>query len=525
MSAATSDAVEDGMSRTDLLLLGLALAFAALVIGGRVEPYGLFHDELYYWAGAQRLGLGYVDHPPLAPWVLRGSTALLGDGRLGFGLVPALCAAGTLLLTGLMARRLGAGRFGQLLAGLCVATAPIFLVFGSFFSVNALEILLWTLACFLLVELIRTGNERLWLGIGLVAGLGLLNKHTFALLAAGLAVGIAATPLRSQLRSRWPWLGAAVALLVALPNLYWNWLNDWPSLAFYRSRPAVDLPASLVEAFVLQIVGMNPATVFVWVAGLLFLLLSREARPHRAFGVAFLALFAVMLFSGLRRVDRIAGIFPIALAAGAAFWDRWRGRGRSVVRFGLPALILGFGALALPASLPILPPETEARYLAALGDAPDIETSDVGRELPLYLLGRLEWERMADEVASAFESLPAEERERAVILAPHWVFASVVEYYGRDRGLPPVVSPHNAYWFWREEAAGRDVALSVAIGPEVLSQSFAETRALGVSRCEPCPGFRRDLPIFVSTGPIRPIEELLAEWRHFSIEAAPALLR
>jgi hypothetical protein len=106
--------VEDRVSRTDLLLAGLALACAALVIGGRVEPYGLFHDEIYYWAGAQRLGLGYVDHPPLAPWVLRGSTELFGDGRLGFGVVPALCAAGTLLLTGLVARRLGAGRFGQL---------------------------------------------------------------------------------------------------------------------------------------------------------------------------------------------------------------------------------------------------------------------------------------------------------------------------------------------------------------------------------------------------------------------------
>jgi len=513
------------VSRTDLLLLGLALAFGALVIGGRVEPYGLFHDELYYWAGAQRLGLGYVDHPPLAPWVLASSTALLGDGRLGFGLVPALCAAGTVLATGLMARRLGAGRWGQLLAGLCVATAPIFLVFGSFFSVNALEILLWPLACLLLLERIRTGNRRLWLAIGLVAGLGLLNKHTFALLAFGLALGILATPLRTELRSRWPWLGAAVALLLASPNLYWNWLHDWPSLAFYRSRPAVDLPASFVDALALQLAGMNPATVFVWVAGLLFLLLSREARPQRAFGFAFLVLLAVMLFSGLRRVDRSAGIFPIAFAAGATFWDRWRGRGRSVVRWGLPVLVGGVGALLVPVSLPVLPPEAAARWFAALGDAPDIETADVGVELPLYLVGRLEWERMVDQVAAAWDSLPPEERERAVILAPHWVFASVIEYYGRHRGLAPVVSPHNAYWFWREDAAGRDVALSVAVESEVLSRFFAETRELDIFRCEHCAIFRPDLPILVSTGPVRRLEELLTGWRHFSIEAAPGLRR
>jgi hypothetical protein len=312
---------------------------------------------------------------------------------------------------------------------------------------------------------------------------------------------------------------------VALPNLYWNWLNGWPSLAFYRSRPAVDVSASVGEALLLLIVGTNPATVLVWLAGLLFLLLSREARSHRALGVAFVVLLAVILFSGLRRVDRMAGIFPIVLAAGATFWDRWRGRGRGFVRFGLPALVLGFGALLLPASLPIVPPEAAARYFAALGDAPDIETADVGVELPLYLVGRLEWERLADQVAATFESLPREERERAVILAPHWVFASVVEYYGRDRDLPPIVSPHNAYWFWREEAAGRDVVLSVGVEAEVLSRSFATTRELGVFHCEHCAVFRPDLPILVSTGPIRPIEELLSGWRHFSIEAAPALRR
>jgi hypothetical protein len=512
-------------SRTDLALLGLALAFAALELAGRVEPYGLFHDELYYWACALRPGLGYVDHPPLAPWVLAGSTAVFGEGRLGFGIVPALCGAATVFLTGLMARRLGAGGWGQCLAGLCAGVAPVFLVFSSFFSVNAIEILLWTLACLLLLELVRTGNERVWLAFGLVAGLGLLNKHTFALLALGLGVGILATPLRSRLRSPWPWLGAVLALALASPNLYWNWVHDWPSLAFYRSRPAADVPASPVQALVLVLVGMNPASVLVWGAGVFFLLRSREARPQRAFGVAFLVLLTVILFSGQRRVDRIAGIFPIAFAAGAAFWERWQGRGRGVVRFGLPALVAGFGALVLPATLPLLPPEATARYLRAFGDAPDIETADVGVELPLYLLGRLEWERLADQVASAWESLPADQRERAVILAPHWVFASVVEYHGRDRGLPPVVSPHNAYWFWRADAAGRDVALSVAVEAEVLSRYFSETRELGIFRCEHCWSVRPDLPILVSTGPSRPVEALLEEWRHFSIEAAPGLLR
>ncbi|MCQ6468489.1 glycosyltransferase family 39 protein, partial [Vibrio parahaemolyticus] len=85
-------------------------------------------------AGAQRLGLGYVDHPPLAPWLLAACAALLGEGRLAIRLLPALCFAGTVLLAGRIAQRLGAGHFGQTLAGLSVALMPVLLVIFSFYS-------------------------------------------------------------------------------------------------------------------------------------------------------------------------------------------------------------------------------------------------------------------------------------------------------------------------------------------------------------------------------------------------------
>jgi hypothetical protein len=512
------------VKREDSWLLALAAAFAGLQIAtGWIEPYELFHDELYYWVGAKRLGLGYVDHPPLASWLLAGATGLLGDGRLAFVLLPALCCAATVLLTGRMARRMGAARFGEILAALCVGVLPFHLVFFSFYSVNALEVLLWTAATALLVELIRTGNERLWLGLGVIAGLGLLNKHTFGLLAAGMAVGIVATPLRAQLRSRWLWFGVAAAVLLALPNLVWNAQHDWPSLAFYRSRPAIDLPATLGDALEIQIVGGNPANLLIWLPGLLFLLFARRARPFRPLGIVFAVLLAVILLSGQRRGDRIAGIYPVALAAGAAFWSQWRGRGYRVVRVGLIALPLLFGALLVPAVVPILSPPAVAEYYARLGLTPEVETHDVGQSIPLLMSGRLEWQRFADEVFAAWDVLSPEEQQRSAILVPHWALASVLQYYGRDRELPPVVSPHNAYWFWRGDAAGRDSVLAVAITPEVLSNYFAQTREVGVFRCEYCASFRPDFPFVIGTQPVRALEELLTEWRHFSVEPSPDL--
>ena len=129
-----------------LLIIGASLA--ALEVGsGLLPPYGLFHDELYYWAGAVRPGFGYVDHPPLAPWLLAATHLFFGDGHASFAIVPALCAVSTVVLTGRIAQLLGADSWGQMVAGLAVAIAPIYLIFFSFYSVNAIELLLWTAAC------------------------------------------------------------------------------------------------------------------------------------------------------------------------------------------------------------------------------------------------------------------------------------------------------------------------------------------------------------------------------------------
>jgi hypothetical protein len=509
---------------TRWLPIAMACALAALLLASSaVPPWELFHDEFYYWVGAQRLEFGYVDHPPLAPWLLRAATAVFGDGRLGFRIVPALCAAGTLLLTAGMARRFGAGAWGQVTAGLAIATAPVFLTFFSFYSVNALELLLWTAICCALAELVHSGNERGWLAIGALAGLAALNKHTVALLAVGIVAGLLASPLRSHLRRRWIWLGAALALACALPNLAWNFAHDWPSLAFYQNRGAGILPATFGEALELQIMAYNPANVLLWLPGLLFLLVAERARPYRPLGIAFLLLSVGILLSGQRRGDRIAGVYPIAFAAGAAFWNQWQGRGSAVVRAVLPALVLGLGIFLSPASLTLFPPERVEAFFQLIDERPEIETGDVGNWMPLTLLGRLEWRRFSEEVFAAIDTLPEKERSRAVILAPHWVYAAVLEYYGRERALPPVVSPHNAYYFWRDAAAGRDRAITVAIQREVAERHFEEVRPLALFECERCTGARPDLPVLLALGSERPLVELLEDWRTFDIRGAPTL--
>src|SRR6185436_6102878 len=89
--------------------------------------YGFFIDELYFLACGQHLAWGYVDMPPLTAlqaWLARH---LFGDSPYSIRLFPALLGGAAVLLGGALARRMGGGRFAQVLAALAVLLAPIYL--------------------------------------------------------------------------------------------------------------------------------------------------------------------------------------------------------------------------------------------------------------------------------------------------------------------------------------------------------------------------------------------------------------
>ena len=124
------------------VVLALA-ALTFLVHAATNGAYGYFRDELYYIACSDHLAAGYVDHPPLSILVLALNRALAGDSLFAIRFLPALAGACLVLVTGLLARQLGGGRFAQAVAATAVLVAPVYLEMGNFFSMNAFEPLTW----------------------------------------------------------------------------------------------------------------------------------------------------------------------------------------------------------------------------------------------------------------------------------------------------------------------------------------------------------------------------------------------
>jgi 4-amino-4-deoxy-L-arabinose transferase-like glycosyltransferase len=503
----------------------LALAAVAIsagvafvpVLASVVGPYGWFIDELYYLACARRLAWGYVDHPPLSIAILGLIRGLAGDTMWAVRLPAALAAGATALLAALLARRLGGGAFAQSLAALCVFASPMAMVLGSFFSMNAFELLLWPAAALLLVNILESDRARGWVAFGLLVGLGLLNKHTTVLFAGAVGAALLLVPARRHLLTPWPWLGAVAALVLLAPNLVWQHANGWPSLEFYENAQRLkNIPTPPPKVLADQALFAGPGSLPVWLAGLVFLLRARAARHARLLGYAFLTLLGLMLVSGSSRPDRIGAFYAILFGAGAAAIEvrsqrpQWRW-----LRPAVLVLVAGSGLFVAPLTLPLLPPESVAAYAQATGLLPRIERGKTS-PIPQWLADRTGWPEFVADVDAAFSTLAAGDRPRAILYAPSYGQAGALELLGPARGLPPTtISNHNTYHLWSIGHTDADVVVAAGAREEDLRRLYRDVRVAKVHACEYCMSWRDGMRIFVARGAREPLSRHWPALRHF----------
>ncbi|MBZ0269748.1 glycosyltransferase family 39 protein, partial [bacterium] len=242
-----------------------AASMAVQLISAAAGSYGYFIDELYYLDCARHPAWGYIDHPPLAVWLLGLVMKTLGSSLLAIRVVPSLLGAAAILLAGRLSARMGAPASGQILAGLLTWLHPVLLVFFGVYTTNAVDIVLWILALSLLLELEMGAGPRTWLALGATLGLAQLTKHPSFVLALAMGIATLATPLRRQLRGRWPWWGAAIAVTLILPNVFWEMAHDWLTLEFVRNAVLhKNVPLGPLAVLGQQIQFNNPGTLLFW---------------------------------------------------------------------------------------------------------------------------------------------------------------------------------------------------------------------------------------------------------------------
>jgi len=511
--SANTDARRPFATRAVASLCLAQLAIYALTSGPLA--YGQMNDEFYYLACASRLAWGYVDHPPLSIALLALVRPVLGESAFALNLLPALAACANLALLALLARELGGGRRAQALAAVAAFSAPVYQAVAGFYSMNAFEPAIWTAAAWLLARIANGARAGTWLALGVLLGLGLLNKISVLWLGFGLALGLVLTPARHQLATRGPWLAGAIALAIFAPHLVWQQLHGWPTLEFIRNASEQKMVHKAPLAFAAeQLLVLGPLCAAVWLSGLRWYF-ADAGRGQRWLAFIWIGTIALLLASGTARSNYSAPSYCVLLAAGGVAIERLaRGRLRALPVV-LAVLLLIEGALTLPLAVPLLPPERVPGYAAALGvEAPRDQLDDTAA-LPLHFAQRFGWRELAEAVARAADRLSPSDRAAAVVITRNYSEAGALEYYAADLALPPAVSGHNSYWLWGLGDRSGDVAIAIAKSDAQLTRWYTSVERVGEVECRWCMPWLAHASVYVARGLRVPRDEFWAAQRRF----------
>ncbi|WBQ01853.1 ArnT family glycosyltransferase [Kribbella sp. CA-293567] len=420
-----------GFATRPVIGVAAVLAVVLTVLSGR---YGFHRDELYFLAAADHLAWGYIDQPPLTPLLVRLSTAVFGETPMGVRVISTLTSAATVVVVALIAREFSADRRAQLLAAVCAAVSGFLLGVGHLASTATYDLLAWMVIFLLAVRLLRTGNPRWWVALGLATGIALQNKYLVVLPLAALLIAVLITGPRSVLRTWWLPAGVALAALIAAPNLIWQATHDWPQLTVAGGISEDDGTENRVMFIPLQILQLSPFLVPIWVAGFRRLWRTQWARPV---ALAYPVLCAVVLALGGKSYYALP-LLLVLLAAGAQptiDWLTTTGR-----RVALASGLVLAGLTSVVFTLPVLPASAVNVVLPV--------NKEQGEQLG--------WPELTSAVADAWRQLPDDQRARAVILTTNYGQAGALLQYGPAHGLPKPYSNHMSFHDWSRPSDMQD---------------------------------------------------------------------
>jgi len=469
--------------------------------------YGYFRDEFDYMSCGDHLQWGYVDQPPLIPFLIHICRAVLGDSLRSIRFIPALASSLLVVQSAVLARELGGKRYALLLTAICVVIAPQYLSNGSLLTTNCLEPLLWMGCVYFAILAVKRRNPHYWLWFGVIAGLGLEEKYSIAIFGLGMVAGLLLTEHRHTFLNKWIWIGGVAAFLIFLPNLLWNAQYDWPFMQLMRSIRAEgrDVVLGPVDFFVQQTFLVNLIAAPIWLAGFFGLLFSSRLRPYRMLGWCYLVCYgAFFVLHG--KAYYLAPIYPMLLAAGSVLLEGALDRRESSqprlqwLKPVIAVILLASGAHLLPITVPVLSPEAFLAYVKTLPfKLPVTEHSHARAALPQWYADQFGWKEIADETEAAWNQVPETARADCGIFAQDYGQAGAIDFFGRRHGLPPAMSGDRTYWLWGPRGYSGDCMIVLDDQQQVLERYWEHVELAGISSPNAY-ALEQQIPVFLCMG-------------------------
>lgn len=447
------------------VLLGIAGSVVLLHVltNGR---YGFHRDELQTLSDALHMDWGFVAYPPLTPFVERISMVLFGRWLIGLRLFSVLAQAIVIIVTGLMARELGGGRLAQGTAALAAALAPLAVFEGTEFQYTTFDYLWWVLIAYFVIRLLKSDDPRWCLAIGATIGVGFMTKYTMGFYVAGIVAGLVITPARRFLTSRWFWMGIALAVLICLPNLIWQFRDDFISLHFLQHIYKRDVGEGRAEGFLKYQFWINTVlfSAPLWIAGLIWFFRGQRYRMLAWMYVVPFALFAL----SKARFYYLGPAYPMLFAMGAVVGERWvrsLSRGwRWAVEGVFFTLLVGCGLLLSAVLVPY----------ASAGPLKQFALKNNGD-----LREEIGWDDLVREVSRVRDALPEGQQENVGVVVGNYGEGGAIAILGPAYHLPPPIQLTNSGWLRGYPTPPPTTLIVVGWDREQVDEAFTGCRVAG----------------------------------------------
>lgn len=426
-----------------LLFIVVKMGFQYLVLN---RYYDLHRDEYLHLDMANHLAAGYLSVPPFTAF---NSLLIqwLGNGVFWVKFFPALYGALTMVVVWKIVAMLGGKWFAQVLAALafiCSAMSRLNILYQP----NSFDVLAWTLLFWCLLQYLHSSQNKWLLWMGVVTGVGILNKYNIIFLLIGLLGGLLLSSHRNIFRNKYLYLGGLSALVIISPNIVWQLQHGLPVIHHMKELTEYQLVHVSRMDFITDQFIYFVGGAFIVVAAMIGLLLYKPFRPYRI--VLLIYVLTILLFTYLRGKSYYSlGLYPVLLAFGSVYWERifthdWT---RYLRVLWVAIIIIPFVFL-INVFFPVLHPEQISEKSGKFRALGLLRWEDgKNHPLPQDFADMLGWHELAALALQTWQQVPAAQRQYTLVICDNYGEAGALNYYNRGK-MPLAVSFNADYVFW-----------------------------------------------------------------------------
>jgi hypothetical protein len=424
-------------------------------------------DELLYFSLGQHQAFGYATVPPLIGWIAWIMQNFAGYSLFAVRLLPALLSGIMVYLVSEIAKGLGGTRYARILSAIGIMISIFSLRTFTLFQPVFIDLFFWTLIIYLVIRYINSSSGKYLIYLGLTAGFAFLNKYLIGLLFISILVTIPFTKYRGIFTLKQLWYGLLAGFLIFLPNIIWQFLNALPVINHLSELSRTQLNNVNRGDFLLDQLMMPGAGSVLTIAGIIFLLVNKNARKFRFLGIAVvLVILFLLVLRGKSYYTQ--GVFPFLIAAGAVSFEiSLRGRWFKIM---LPALLIILTIPILPIGIPLYKADGLVKYFQNLESKYGL---DIGRRfedgtihsLPQDYADMIGWEELTMIAYRAWEMIPV--KKSAIIYCENYGQAGAITIIGKKYGLPEAISFNESFRYWYPKSFNPDITSFIYINDEL----------------------------------------------------------